>query len=171
MLCAWARFARNNFCAEQLDGPVEKTMNAISRTARRSLVVVALGAAVLVSWYPFSAQAEDVKVMLSGGQEVPPVTSSGSGSGTISIGDDKTVTGSVTTTGGTGTMAHIHNGATGKNGPVVMPLSKNGENTWAVPSGVKLTDAQYAAFKAGDLYVNVHSAQHQGGEVRGQLKP
>jgi len=74
MLCTWARFARNNFCAEQLDGPVEKTMNAISRTARRSLVVAALGAAVLVSWYPFSAQAEDVKVMLSGGQEVPPVT-------------------------------------------------------------------------------------------------
>jgi hypothetical protein len=108
--------------------------------------------------------------MLSGGQEVPPVTSSGSGSGTISIGDDKTVTGSVTTTGVTGTMAHIHNGATGKNGPVVVPLSKNGENTWAVPSGMKLTDAQYVAFKAGDLYVNVHSAQHQGGEVRGQLK-
>jgi hypothetical protein len=146
-------------------------MIAISRTARRSLVVVALGAAVLVTWYPFSARAEDVKVMLSGGQEVPPVTSSGSGSGTISIGGDKTVTGSVTTTGVTGTMAHIHNGATGKNGPVVVPLSKNGENMWAVPPGVKLTDAQYAAFKAGDLYVNVHSAENQGGEVRGQLKP
>ena len=38
-------------------------MNAMSRTTRRSLVVVALGAAVLVTWYPFSAQAEDVKVM------------------------------------------------------------------------------------------------------------
>jgi hypothetical protein len=99
------------------------------------------------------------------------VNTSGSGSGTISIGDDKSVTGSVTTTGVTGTMAHIHNGATGKNGPVVVPLSKNGENTWAVPPGVKLTDPQYAAFKAGDLYVNVHSAQHQGGEIRGQLKP
>ena len=49
-------------------------MNAMFRTTRRSLVVVALGAAVLVTWYPFSAQAEDVKVMLSGGQEVPPVT-------------------------------------------------------------------------------------------------
>jgi hypothetical protein len=146
-------------------------MDAISRTAKRSLVVATLGAAVLVAWYPLSARAEDVKVMLSGGQEVPPVNTSGSGSGTISIGDDKSVTGSVTTTGVTGTMAHIHNGATGKNGPVVVPLSKNGENTWAVPPGVKLTDPQYAAFKAGDLYVNVHSAQHQGGEIRGQLKP
>jgi len=146
-------------------------MNVIARSARHSLLVVAVGAALLMAWAPFSAQAEDVKVMLSGSQEVPPVTSSGAGSGTISIGDDKTVTGSVTTTGVTGTMAHIHNGAAGKNGPVVVPLSKNGENTWAVPPGAKLTDAQYAAFKAGDLYVNVHSAQHQGGEIRGQLKP
>jgi hypothetical protein len=131
----------------------------------------ALGAAALVSLSPLSARAEDVKVMLSGGQEVPPVTSSGAGSGTITINDDKTVSGSVTTTGVTGTMAHIHNGAAGKNGPVIVPLSKSGDGTWTVPSGVKLTDAQYAAFKAGDLYVNVHSAQHQGGEIRGQLKP
>jgi CHRD domain len=150
---------------------MEKTMNGMSQTARRSVMVVALGAAALVSLSPLSARAEDVKVMLSGGQEVPPVTSSGAGSGTITINDDKTVSGSVTTTGVTGTMAHIHNGAAGKNGPVIVPLSKSGDGTWTVPSGVKLTDAQYAAFKAGDLYVNVHSAQHQGGEIRGQLKP
>jgi hypothetical protein len=146
-------------------------MTAIARNIRRSLLVIATGAVLLLAWSPLSAQAEDVKVMLSGSQEVPPVTSSGAGSGTISIGADKTVTGSVTTTGVTGTMAHIHDGAAGKNGPVVVPLSKSGENTWAVPPGVKLTDAQYKAFKAGDLYVNVHSAQHQGGEIRGQLKP
>ena len=138
---------------------------------RRSLFAVAIAAAVLVIGSSHPALAQDVQVMLSGGQEVPPVTSSGSGSGTISIRDDKTVSGSVTTTGVTGTMAHIHNGAAGKNGPVVIPLTKTGDNGWAVPPGAKLTDAQYAAFKAGDLYVNVHSAQHQGGEIRGQLKP
>ena len=145
-------------------------MHAISGTARRSLFAAALGAAMLLTGsYP--ALAEDVKVTLSGSQEVPPVTSTGSGSGTISIKDDKTVSGSVTIAGVTGTMAHIHNGAAGKNGPVVVPLSKSGDTGWTVPPGVKLTDAQYAAFKAGDLYVNVHSAQHQGGEIRGQLKP
>jgi hypothetical protein len=68
-------------------------------------------------------------------------------------------------------MAHIHNGAAGKIGPVIIPLTKSGADTWSVPAGAKLTDAQNAAFKAGDLYVNVHSAEHKGGEIRGQLKP
>jgi len=77
----------------------------------------------------------------------------------------------VKTTGVNGTMAHIHNGAAGKNGPVIVPLTKDGDGAWTVPPGAKLTDAQYAAFRAGDLYVNVHSAQHQSGEIRGQLKP
>ena len=146
-------------------------MRRMSGTVRCSLLVAAMAAGALVASYPLSARAEDVKVMLSGGQEVPPVNSSGSGTGTITVGEDKSVSGSVKTTGVNGTMAHIHNGAAGKNGPVIVPLTKDGDGAWTVPPGAKLTDAQYAAFKAGDLYVNVHSAQHQSGEIRGQLKP
>ena len=42
----------------------------------------------------------------------------------------------------------------------------------SLPSfAAKLTDAQHDAFKAGKLYVNVHSAANKGGEVRGQLNP
>ena len=118
-----------------------------------------------------AASAADVKVMLSGSQEVPAVTTSASGNGTITVGADKAVSGSVTTSGVSGTAAHIHMAAAGQNGPVIVPLVKSGDNGWAVGPGAKLTDAQYDAFKAGNLYVNVHSQAHKGGEIRGQIKP
>ncbi len=145
-------------------------MNAIQ--LRKRLGIGFTGAAV-VSLLAFSGAAfgEDVKVTLSGDQEVPAVKTSASGSGTITVNPDKSVSGSVTTTGVAGTAAHIHDAATGKNGPVIVPLTKSGENMWSVPAGAKLTDAQYKEFKSGNLYVNVHSAANKGGEIRGQLKP
>ncbi len=117
------------------------------------------------------ANAAASHVTLSGAEEVPPVQSSGKGSGTITVNDDMTVSGSVKTTGIQGTMAHIHEGAPGKNGGVAVPLEKKGEGEWAVPAGAKLSAAQYKAYKAGDLYVNVHTDANKGGEIRGQLKP
>ena len=111
-------------------------------------------------------------VKLSGSEQNPPVTTSASGSGTITVKDDKTVSGSVKTSGVVGTAAHIHMAPAGRNGPVIVTLTKSSDgNTWSVPAGAKLTDAQYDAYKKGGLYVNVHSAANKGGEVRGQLKP
>ena len=117
------------------------------------------------------ALAADVKVSLSGDQEVPAVKTAASGSGTITVNADKTVSGKIITQGVTGVAAHIHDGEMGKNGPVAVPLAKDGDGQWAVPAGAKLTDAQYAAFEKGGMYVNVHSAAHPDGEIRGQLKP
>jgi len=138
-------------------------------TTRKHFTRLVLGtAAILMSGWAFAA---NVDVKLSGDQEVPPVKTSATGNGTITINDDKTVSGSVTTSGINAVAAHIHNGAPGKNGPVAVPLTKDGDNKWIVGPGAKLTDAQFADFKAGNLYVNVHSAAHKDGEIRGQLKP
>ena len=117
------------------------------------------------------AIAGATKVTLSGAQEVPPVQTSAAGSGTITVNDDMSVSGSVTTKGVKGTMAHIHEGAPGNNGGVAIPLEKKSDNEWAVPAGAKLSDAQYKSYKAGNLYINVHSDANKAGEIRGQLKP
>lgn len=118
-----------------------------------------------------SALAADVNVMLNGDQEVPPVSTVARGTGVFKFGDDGTVSGKVTTTGVTGTAAHIHEAASGKNGGVIIPLVKDGNDSWNVPAGAKLSAPQQAAYKAGNLYVNVHSDAHKDGEIRGQIRP
>ncbi len=117
------------------------------------------------------ASATTTVVALTGAAETPPVKTVATGSGSITVDSDKTVSGTVTTTGLTGTVAHIHMGAPGVKGPVVIGLTKTGDNSWAVPAGSKLTAEQYTSYKAGDLYVNVHTAANKDGEIRGQLTP
>ena len=117
------------------------------------------------------ALAQSMKVTLSGAQEVPPVMTSASGVGSIMVAPDGSVSGTITTTGVEGTMAHIHEGAMGQNGPVIVPFTKTSDNVWSAPAGAKLTDAQLQSLKSGNLYLNVHSAMNKPGEIRAQLKP
>lgn len=126
-------------------------------------------AALLLAAVAGSAWAEDLK--LSGAQEVPPVTTSASGAGNITVAADGAVSGAVKTTDLAGTMAHIHLAAMGKNGPVIIALTKSGDGVWSVPAGAKLNAEQMKSYEAGDLYVNVHSDAHKGGEIRAQMKP
>ena len=138
----------------------------MTRVLRRTAFVgVLLAAAIGV------ANAEDVSVKLTGAEETPAVTTSATGEGKITIAKDGSVKGSVKTKGIVGTAAHIHEAPAGKAGPPVITLQKSGDDTWTVPEGAKLTDAQLKSFKDGNLYVNVHSAEHKPGEIRGQLKP
>lgn len=146
-------------------------MNTVVQSGRQSLWIIVGAFAIFCAGCAGMAATNNTQVTLSGAQEVPPVTTAASGFGTITVGDDKSVSGSVTTSGVVGVAAHIHDGAPGKNGPVIVPMTKTSDNTWAIPAGSKFTDAQYEAFKAGNLYVNVHSAANKGGEIRGQLKP
>ena len=145
-------------------------MNALTKVTKGSSWAVFCAIAALLAACA-SMGGNNVKVTLSGDQEVPPATTSASGSGTITIAQDKSVSGSIKTTCADCTVAHIHVGAAGKNGPVIIPLTKTGSGEFTVPEGAKLTDAQYDSFKAGELYVNAHSAKYKGGEIRGQLKP
>ena len=135
-------------------------MNTIIFKSPFALAIVALIAGAFVGGAGI-ATAGEIKVNLSGDQEVPAVQTSATGSGAVTVEDDKSIK---------GTGAHIHEGAPGKNGPDIIALKKTSDNEWSVPGGAKLTDAQYDAYKAGNLYINVHSDANKGGEIRGQLK-
>jgi hypothetical protein len=138
---------------------------------KKTLLAMTGVVAILVAMGVGVASAVDAKVTLSGSQEVPPVTTSATGSGTITVAADQSISGSIKTTGIKATAAHIHMGASGTNGAVIVPLTKDGEDGWAVGPGAKLQDAHFQAFKDGNLYVNVHSAANPNGEIRGQIKP
>lgn len=127
--------------------------------------------ALLLLANPLYSLAGDAEVALTGAQETPPVTTTASGVAAISIGKDRKVSGHVSTSGVDGTAAHIHIGAPGEKGPPVVTLAKGTDGAWNVPADATLSEEQYAAYLAGKLYVNVHSAANKGGEIRGQLKP
>ena len=132
---------------------------------RIGFFILALGAAL--------AQAAETRVVLSGAEENPPITTNASGSGAIAVGNGAghAVSGAIVVKDVQATAAHIHQGAAGKSGPPVITLTKTGDNTWSVPEGSAFNDEQYASYLAGNLYINVHSADHKPGEIRGQLRP
>lgn len=141
------------------------------QNARVARFVLPAALGILLLGFATVASATEIAVTLSGDRAVPPIATGANGTGTISIGEDRSVGGSIQTSGINGTAAHIHLAAPGQNGPVAVPLAKSGDGAWSVAPGAKLTEAQYEAYKAGNLYVNVHSATSPGGEIRGQLQP
>jgi len=146
-------------------------MNGVKRIAKE-LVRVVLGVATIwVVGHSVAALADEITVVLSGQNEIPPVTTSATGTGTLTISPDKSVGGKVTISGMTATVAHIHEAAAGSNGAIIIPLTKASDNVWVVPAGARLTDAQYESYKADKLYFNIHSEAHKSGEIRGQIKP
>ena len=105
---------------------------------------------------------------LTGAQEAPAVTTTASGVGRFVFNPDtRTLGGTVTTTGITATVAHIHTQVVGVAGPVTIPMT-GGNPTWTLPDTV-LTEAQVGDLLNGRLYANVHSAAFPAGEIRGQL--
>ena len=141
-------------------------MNTPLRIATLS---TAIAAAALAGCAHHTHLGAPHRIALSGGSEVPPVTTPASGSGTVTVHADCKVHAHITVTGMTATMAHIHEGAAGTNGPPIVTLNKTADNVFHAPAGAKLTEGQCATHRAGGTYVNVHSAKHPGGEIRAQL--
>jgi hypothetical protein len=147
----------------------ETTLNTTLSKPGIALATVTLLVGVLVGGTALAIAP--METSLTGSQEVPPVKSLATGTSTIVVKDDKTVSGGIKTTGIKGTAAHIHQGATGMNGPHIVVLTMSTADEWVIPPGSRLTDAEYQSLKDGNLYINVHSAAHKDGEIRAQLKP
>jgi hypothetical protein len=130
--------------------------------------------------------ATDFEADLTGAQEDPPVTTAATGNATVSIEGDQIVY-HVETTGLENVLvSHIHIGAPGESGPVRLNLCNtpdtqpcgtedgvlvDGSNGVTQPPGEISFDSLVSAIRAGNAYVNVHTAQNQNGEIRGQLTP
>ena len=107
--------------------------------------------------------------LLTGASEVPPSSSTATGRGRADLNPETLgISIAITTTGVAASAAHLHIGAAGVNGPVIVPLTEGPTGTWTSAAGATLTQAQAVAFAAGGTYFNVHSAAFPGGEIRGQ---
>ena len=111
---------------------------------------------------------------LSGEQEVPPVGTQASGNGVVTLNEnDSTVTAFVNVDGApTSNAGHIHEAATGVNGPVIIGLTQSADNAdiYSVLAET-VTAAQIATLREGGLYFNVHTPIYPAGEIRGQIQP
>jgi hypothetical protein len=111
---------------------------------------------------------------LNGAQEVPSTKTSGTGNADLTLDPaTKQLSWKISYSGLTGdaTAAHIHGpAAAGANAGVVVNLAPTGIKN-PLEGSATLTDAQVADLMAGKDYVNIHTAQNKGGEVRGQIAP
>jgi hypothetical protein len=106
---------------------------------------------------------------LNGAQEVPPNGSAAKGAGVAAFNAaDNTIAGFIVTTNLTATQAHIHQGARGVAGGILVPLF-GGPSHWFFLDNATLPADNVAAFLGDNTYYNVHSVALPGGEIRGQL--
>jgi Cu/Zn superoxide dismutase len=144
--------------------------------SRESIAVaIALGAIVCSARSASAAGVQVFTANLTGAQQVPAVTSSGTGTGTVVLNAAETqITVNLTFSGlsSAANGAHIHSGAAGTNGTILFDLTSV---TPAATSGTipeqtfTISPAQVADLRAGLFYFNIHTATNGGGEIRGQI--
>jgi len=111
---------------------------------------------------------------MTGDQEVPPVATAASGIAASTVNRDTgALTLHVNASGAdNATASHIHTASAGQNGPVLVALQQDTGNPghWSL-SGEVLDSDSLGDYKAGQLYVNLHTPANPGGEIRGQIMP
>jgi hypothetical protein len=133
--------------------------------------MTALAICVLLVAPAHAAGPTTFKTLLTGPAEVPPAPEAGHGTASVTIDPAKgqlcyqlSATGSDTPT-----MAHVHKGAAGVAGPVVVSLDPPAKGT-SKGCATAPADALAAIVAApSGYYVNVHTAQYPKGAMRGQL--
>lgn len=107
---------------------------------------------------------------LSGAQETPPVTTTATGVGFFNLSQDLTsikIHAIFEGLSGPVTGAHLHTGAMGVAGPVVLDLGPM--LTGNRISGTANPATYLIPLLSGNVYINIHTAANPGGEIRGQL--
>lgn len=124
---------------------------------------------------------------MTGSEEVPPKNTQATGSAKfVSSSDGNSMTYRIRVAHINGvTMAHIHSGSIGKNGPIVVTLFKSATPTGPVngplsqgtitsanlegPLKGKTISDLVKLINDGKAYANVHTQQNPKGEIRGQI--
>jgi len=121
---------------------------------------------------PASAHLFEGTVNMTAAAEVPAPTGTSATTGgvaTFEVEDDLTLKYEIQVTDLTGpaVAAHIHEGAPGVAGGIVIPLSVSGGSISG--TNAALTQEQVTKLQNGDYYVNVHTGTNPLGEIRGQI--
>jgi hypothetical protein len=141
-----------------------------TRTITRLAIVMLAATACAGISMPASAETVTLKADLKGASEVPPNTSTATGTAEAKLDtDSKHLTFTVTYTGLSGPAlgAHFHGPSeAGKNAGIVLPFKTLQS---PIEGMATLTDNQVADLLAGKWYANIHTAANPGGELRGQM--
>jgi CHRD domain len=135
----------------------------------------------------YSSGQQTFTATMTGSEEVPPKNTQATGSAKfISSSDENSMTYRIRVANINGvTMAHIHSGKTGKNGPIVVTLFKSATSTGPIngllsqgtitstnlegPLKGKTISDLVKLINDGKAYANVHTQQNPKGEIRGQI--
>jgi len=147
-------------------------MNRIAIILAGSAAIALSGCATMQQTYT-EATSATYNAELRGDNEVGPGDPDGYGEAEISFADELTrVCWDLNDLSNLGpiTGAHIHRGAIGESGPVVLPFTRSAEGGWRGCSSDTAWVEQ--AFQEGlsNYYVNVHTAEYPQGAIRGQLR-